>query len=153
MAPFLTQERFPKLCLLFQAIFCATREKKRLALKYLGDHKNVIEIGCSLGSLGLLGLLARAFRCARPAISRHHHRPTSHLTGESSILRFTIQRRDLQARTRAIPTTSRRTRAPDGRGLRAARLDFRPKTLQWTPCQAHIRPPAGLHVHISNVAD
>jgi SAM-dependent methyltransferase len=55
MAPFLTQERFPKLWLLFQVIFGATREKKRLALKYLGDHKNVIEIGCSLG------VLARAF--------------------------------------------------------------------------------------------
>lgn len=51
MAPFLTQERFPKLWLLFQALFGATREKKRLALKHLGDHKNVIEIGCSLGVL------------------------------------------------------------------------------------------------------
>jgi SAM-dependent methyltransferase len=55
MAPFLTQERFPKLWLLFHAMFGATREKKRLALKHLGDHKNVIEIGCSLG------VLARAF--------------------------------------------------------------------------------------------
>jgi SAM-dependent methyltransferase len=55
MGPFLTQERFPKLWLLFQAVFGATREKKRLALKYLGDHRNVIEIGCSLG------ILARAF--------------------------------------------------------------------------------------------
>jgi SAM-dependent methyltransferase len=55
MAPFLTQERFPKLWLLFQAIFGATREKKRLALKHLGDHRNVIEIGCSAG------VLARAF--------------------------------------------------------------------------------------------
>jgi SAM-dependent methyltransferase len=55
MAPFLTQERFPKLWLLFQAMFGATREKTRLALKHLGDHKNVIEIGCSLG------VLARAF--------------------------------------------------------------------------------------------
>lgn len=52
MAPFLTQERFPKLWLLFQMIFGATREKKRLALKHLGDHRNVIEIGCSLGVLG-----------------------------------------------------------------------------------------------------
>src|SRR4029453_12636590 len=52
MAPFLTQERFPKLWLLFQMIFGATFEKKRLALKHLGDHKNVIEIGCSLGVLG-----------------------------------------------------------------------------------------------------
>lgn len=51
MAPFLTQERFPKLWLLFQALFGATREKKRLALKHLGDHKSVIEIGCSLGVL------------------------------------------------------------------------------------------------------
>jgi len=52
MSQFLTQERFPKLWLLFQSIFGATREKKRLALKYLGDHRNVIEIGCSLGVLG-----------------------------------------------------------------------------------------------------
>lgn len=51
MAPFLTQERFPRLWLLFQAMFGATREKKRLALKHLGNHKNVIEIGCSLGVL------------------------------------------------------------------------------------------------------
>ena len=52
MAPFLPQERFPKLWSLFQTIFGATREKKRLALKYLGDHKNVIEIGCSVGVPG-----------------------------------------------------------------------------------------------------
>jgi SAM-dependent methyltransferase len=52
MAPFLTQERFPKLWLLFQMMFGATREKKRLALKHLGNHSNVIEIGCSLGVLG-----------------------------------------------------------------------------------------------------
>lgn len=52
MAPFLTQERFPKLWLLFHMIFGATREKKRLALKHLGNHRNVIEIGCSLGVLG-----------------------------------------------------------------------------------------------------
>src|SRR5882757_8356653 len=125
MAPFLTQERFPKLCLLFQAIFCATREKKRLALKYLGDHKNVIEIGCSLGSLGLLGLLARAFRCARPAISRHHHRPTSHLTGESSILRLKTRGRKLQAEMGEKPPPSRRAPVPDGRGRRAAQRDLR----------------------------
>lgn len=52
MAPLLTQERFPKLWLLFQGIFGATREKKRLALKHLGHHRNVIEVGCSLGVLG-----------------------------------------------------------------------------------------------------
>lgn len=51
MPPFLTQERFPKLWLLFQALFGATREKKRLALKHLGGHKSVIEVGCSLGVL------------------------------------------------------------------------------------------------------
>jgi SAM-dependent methyltransferase len=55
MPPFLTQERFPRLWLLFQVIFGGTRAKKRLALKCLGDHKNVIEVGCSMG------LLAPAF--------------------------------------------------------------------------------------------
>lgn len=49
MPPILTQERFPRLWFLFHAIFGATREKQRLALKHLGDRRRVVEIGCSLG--------------------------------------------------------------------------------------------------------
>lgn len=49
MANFLTQENFPRLWLLFQFIFGATRAKRRLALTHLGDHKTVLEIGCSVG--------------------------------------------------------------------------------------------------------
>jgi SAM-dependent methyltransferase len=37
--------------MLFQTIFGATREKKRLALKHLAGHKSVLEIGCSMGIL------------------------------------------------------------------------------------------------------
>lgn len=49
MLGFLTQERFPRLWLLFQYIFGATRAKRRLALQFLDNHKSVLEIGCSVG--------------------------------------------------------------------------------------------------------
>lgn len=55
MLGFLTQERFPKLWIVFQYMFGATRAKRGLALRFLGNHTSVLEIGCSVG------LVAQAF--------------------------------------------------------------------------------------------
>ena len=45
----LTQQSHPRLWLAFQALFGATRDKRRIATAHLGNHRSVLEIGCSLG--------------------------------------------------------------------------------------------------------
>lgn len=45
----LTQQSYPRLWLVFQALFGATRDKQRIALSFLSGRKQVLEIGCSLG--------------------------------------------------------------------------------------------------------
>lgn len=45
----LSQKNYPMLWLLFQRIFGANNAKRRLAIRFLAQHKDVLEIGCSLG--------------------------------------------------------------------------------------------------------
>lgn len=52
----LSQKNYPVLWLLFQQIFGANDAKRRLAIRFLAQHKDVLEIGCSLG------VVSQAFR-------------------------------------------------------------------------------------------
>jgi 2-polyprenyl-3-methyl-5-hydroxy-6-metoxy-1,4-benzoquinol methylase len=45
----LSQQNYPRLWLLFQYVFGAVRDKRRMATMHLNDHISVLEIGCSLG--------------------------------------------------------------------------------------------------------
>jgi len=49
-----TQQSHPRLWLLFQSFLGCHRGKHRLAAKYLGNYGNVLEIGCSLGTVSTL---------------------------------------------------------------------------------------------------
>lgn len=47
----LTQQSHPRLWLLFQSVFGCHRDKRMLAMRYLPGHKNILEVGCSMGTV------------------------------------------------------------------------------------------------------
>jgi len=48
---FLSQKNFPRLWFLFQKVVGSTKDKQKLAIRSLNNHKKILEIGCSVGNV------------------------------------------------------------------------------------------------------